>query len=299
MGKVGRRRATVALGATLLASAAFAAIAVAATTRLVFDQTTQSPNAKADAKATCPAGRWLVGGGFGLDPAYDPISGTGAQTLVQQSFPTTRRAWKVRSFASFGGTDSTLYSVGLCRRGKFTRESNAFPIAPVSELTVLAKCARAKWHIIGGGFRVSPAYDPSAGTGANVSVNESRRLNDVYWRVRAIRDGGAGDAHVRAYVLCERDSKGRIYDRRASVAAEDVGRYTATARCRGQMKVVSGGFKVRPLGTPGSAMSTGLFPWVSVSAPLPNKDGWTATIHNSIGPVPGGKLTVWAYCKNP
>ena len=37
-------------------------------------------------------------------------------------------------------------------------------------------------------------------------------------------------------------------------------------------------------------------PWVSVRAPLPSKDGWRATIHNDIGPVPNGKLTVYAYC---
>jgi hypothetical protein len=290
------RGATKALGAALLSSALLAAIAVAASTTKVIDSSTQSPNATAAARAACPLSRRVVGGGFALDPAFDPITSTGAQTLVQQSFPDSRFSWRVRSFAVFGGTDSTLYSVGLCRHEKPLREENGFPIAPATELTVLAKCPQANRHVSGGGFKITPRYDPATATGANVSVNTNMRESDVYWKVRAIRDSG-DDARVKAYAICDKDANGRVRTVRHSVDVPDVGTYTATAHCRGLTKVVSGGFKVRPLGTPGTAMSTGLFPWVSVSAPLLSKDGWTATIHNSIGPVPDGKLTVYAYCK--
>ena len=289
--------ATRALAAALIASALLAAFAVANTTK-VFDSTTQAPNATANATAVCGGSRYVVGGGFALNPPFDPVSSTGAQTLVQQSFPSDRKRWRVRSFAAFGGTDSTLYSVGLCRHVKPVHSDNGFPIAPATDLTVLAKCANANRHVIGGGFRITPRYDPATATGANVSVNTNMRESDVYWKVGAIRDAG-DDARVKAYAICDKDNNGRIRTRTDHVDVPDVGTYTATVHCRGLTKVVSGGFKVRPLGTPGSAMSTGLFPWVSVSAPLPSKDGWTATMHNSIGPVPDGKLTVYAYCQLP
>jgi hypothetical protein len=152
--------------------------------------------------------------------------------------------------------------------------------------------------VIGGGFRITPPYDPVTAAGANVSVNTNMRVSDVYWKVRAIRDFG-DDARVKAYALCDRDRNGRISTVQNHVDVPDVGTYSATAHCRGPKKVVSGGFKVRPLGTPGSAMSTGLFPWVSLSAPLPGNDGWKATVHNGIGPLPDGKLTVYAYCQVP
>jgi hypothetical protein len=284
------------LGAALLACALLAAVAVAARTTLVTDSSTQSPNATGTARAVCPLAKRVVSGGFALDPQFDPVALTGAKTLVQQSFPVARRAWRVRSFATAGGTDSTLYSVALCRRGKFLRRDNAFPIAAATNQTVRAKCGREKWHVIGGGFRITPRYDPGTASGANVSVHTNMRLRNAYWEVRAIRDFG-DDARVRAYVICDRDSRGKIRVERDSVDVPDIGTYTATARCGGATKVVSGGFKVRPRGTPGSSMTTGLTPWVSVSAPLPSKDGWTARVHNEIGPLPDGKLTVYAYCQ--
>ena len=293
------RRTIKVAGATIAAAGLMVAIAAAAVTTIETDSSTQTPNAAATARATCGLAKYVVGGGFALDPSYDPISGNGAHAQVQQSFPPNRKAWRARSYAIAGGTDSTLYSIALCRHVKPTREVNGFSIAPATDLTVLAKCGRKKWHVIGGGFKISPAYDPGTATGANVSVNTNQRVSDVYWRVRAVRDSG-DDATVRAFALCVRDrGNGKIVTVHKSVDVPDVGTYTATAHCHGLTKVVSGGFKVRPVGTPGSSMATGLFPWVTISAPLLSKDGWTATMQNTYGPVPDGKLTVYAYCQTP
>ena len=290
-----RLKATAAVVIALLLVVLLAAFALAARTTRVTGSGPASPDAVATATAVCPAGKRLVGGGFGLNPAYDPVSDTGAQSLVQQAFPGDRRAWKVRSFALAGGTESTLYSIGLCREGSITRRSLAAPIAAATHLPVRVKCPTNR-HVIGGGYRVVSPYDPATATGANVSIHTSRRLTEQVWLVGATRDFGE-EADVVAHVFCERDWATNVRSARGSVPAEDVGSYTATADCPEGTKVVSGGFKARPLGTPGSAMSTGLFPWISVNRPLLHKTGWTATIHNSVGSLPGARLTVYAYCK--
>ncbi len=290
-----RLRVLTAIAGPVLAAGMLASGAAAAPTTRVIGSGTQAPNAVATATAVCNGSKHLVGGGHALDPAYDPISGTGAQSLVQQSFPGSRDAMKVRSFATAGGSDSTLYSIGLCRKGSFTRPSNSLPIAAATHLAVRVKCPQNR-HVIGGGYSVISPYDPLTATGANVSIHTSRRISEQVWLVGATRDYGE-EATVVAHAFCERDFRGPVRAATASVPAEDVGAYTAVADCPDGTGVVSGGFKARPLGTPGSAMATGLYPWISINAPLPRKTGWVARIHNGIGPLPGATLTAFAYCK--
>jgi hypothetical protein len=294
LGRRRGRRTAAGLG-ILLAATLLGGAAMALATIRVIGSGTQSPNSVATATAICPAGKKLVGGGYALHPAYDPATATGAKSLVQQAFPGDRRAFKVRSFAVAGGTDSTLFSAGLCRTGSITRPANSLPISAATHLSVRVKCP-ANRHVIGGGFRVSSPYDPATASGSNVSIDTSKRLNDQVWLIGATRDFGP-ETSVVAHAFCERDFRGRVRSASGSVSAEDVGTYTASADCPAGTKVVSGGFRARPLGTPGSAMTTGLFPWISVNAPLPRKRGWTATIHNDVGPLPGAVLKAFAYCK--
>src|SRR4051812_37363922 len=157
--------------------------------RVLSSLRTQSPDAAASAKVQCPAGKQLTGGGYGLLPSYDPIALTGAQSLVQQGFPAGPRLWTVRSFATASGTDSRLYAAGLCRKGRITRRSTPYPIAAASHLVARVKCPTNR-HVVGGGFSVFPPYDPSTGTGSNVSVHTSRRLTTQQWLVGATRDYG-------------------------------------------------------------------------------------------------------------
>jgi hypothetical protein len=211
--------------------------------RRVVGSGTQAPDSRGVATAVCQDGSRLVGGGFALDPAYDPVAGTGAQALVQHAFPGDRR-------------------------GR---------------------------HATGGGWYVPAPYNPEDGSGARIAVHTSVRITKRSWLIGATRgDGFAGD--VVAHVFCDRNWRGTIAERKESVAADDIGRYSATAKCPRWTRVVSGGFKVRPLGTPGRVLTTGLFPAVSVNRPLLSNRGWTATVHNGAGPLPRGKLTVYAYC---
>jgi hypothetical protein len=265
-----------------------------ATTRVV-GSATQQPSSLVNGSAICPQGEHPSGGGFGLDPAFDPNSGNAVQALVQGSFPAANDGWKSNSFAIAGGSASTFYTFALCRSYSITVRTNAVPIAAATHQEVRAKCPQNR-HVIGGGYSVEPRYDPTTATGGNVAVDTSKRRNEHVWTVGATRDFG-DSASVVAHVLCERDFRGQVVQRKASVGAEDVGQYTAVARCPRFRRVVSGGFKAEPLGTPGNAMATGLYPWVSRNAPLPGKRGWLVTLHNDVGPLPGATLTAFAYCK--
>jgi hypothetical protein len=150
--------------------------------------------------------------------------------------------------------------------------------------------------VIGGGYQIRPSYDPVTDTGANVAVHTSKRVGDHYWEVGAIRDAGA-DAEVVAYAFCEADFFGDVRRETATVSADGAGAHLAVARCPGLRRVVSGGFEARPLGTPGSSMTTGLFPWISVNGPTPRRRGWAARVHNYIGSIPGATIKAYAYCK--
>ncbi len=288
------RNAALALSAALVAAALPAASAHAAT-RTVAESATLAPDSMVAATAGCPFGKFLAGGGFGLVPRYNPVDDTGAQPLVQQASPIDHRRWRSGAFSTFGGTDSTFFSVGRCDDRKSTRERNGAPITAATELTVGVKCP-TKRHVVGGGYRITPHYDTNTDTGANVSVHMSKRRNQQVWEVGFTRDFGE-DATVIAHAFCQRDIGPNVRSASDSVAAEDVGRYTAVADCPNFAEVLSGGFKAEPVGTPGSAMSTGLFPWMSLNGPLPQEDGWAATVSNDVGPLPGAELTAYAYCK--
>jgi hypothetical protein len=281
----------------LLAVAAVvpAADAGAVPTSIEYARTTQAPNDSAQVTARCPYGRrWVVGGGHVVFPAYDPVLMTGAQTMVQRSAPRTFRKWTVESFAIAGGTDSSLFAVAVCRREKVKQRSNTYPIAAATDQTTPSKCPTS-WHVIGGGYEVVSPYDPQTASGANVSIHSSRRIRQQQWHVGAIRDYG-NDAEVVAHSICERDIRSPVRFVRESASVEDIGRHRVIARCFADWKAVSGGFEVRPVGTPGSSLSTGLPPWVSINAPLPRRLGWGATLHTAT-PTPGATLDVWAYCK--
>jgi hypothetical protein len=293
---VKRRLAVVAV--TLAAAGAVSSPAAAFyPTTLEYGSSTQAPDSVVTGRAICDSPKRLVGGGFALDPAYDPIAGTGAQALVQQAFPGDRRGWKARAFALPGGTDSTFYTAAVCRKSDATRPSVAYPIAAATHLTATVAC-KPNRHVTGGGYMILPPYDPATATGSNVSVHTSRRIGRETWLIGATRDFGE-ESTVIAFAFCERDIRGPVSFAKESVDAEEVGQYSATAVCPAGEEIVSGGFRARPLGTPGSAMTTGLFPWISANGPPPDKSSWLATIHNSVGSLPGAKLTAFAYCKPP
>src|SRR5690349_11652493 len=239
--------------------------AASATTRVI-DPGTQAPNSRVNGSAICPNGEHPSGGGFGLDPAYDPNGGSAVKALVQGSFPAANDGWKANSFAIAGGNASSFYTVSLCRNYSITVRTNAVAIPAATHAVVRAKCPQNR-HVIGGGYSVAPEYDPATATGGNVAIDESKRYNEHAWQVGATRDFGE-NASVLAHVLCERNFRGTVVQRRGTVAADNTGQYTATARCPIGRRVVSGGFKATPLGTPGNAMATGLYPWISRNAPL-------------------------------
>jgi hypothetical protein len=223
--------------------------------------------------ARCPKGEHALGGGFSL-----PSHG-----IAQQSFPAGRR-WKLEAFNFEDGT-STMRAFARCeptgsgalkvvKRSKRTSE----PAVP----TVTAKCPRRS-HVVSGGYKVSPPFDPNGSDAGEIAVFESRRVSARTWRVKGENVGDA--TNLVAYALCRSNRHGST-SQVANSAVIAAAVTSVTAGCPAGTHSTGGGFKA-PL-PPGDRS-----PVVSASKPKGQRN-WTATYVAGTGE--SGKVVSYAYC---
>jgi hypothetical protein len=158
-----------------------------------------------------------------------------------------------------------------------------------------AKCPGGM-HVTGGGFSVSPVYNPAGGTGTKANVQISRPGGGKRW----VATAGASQVppsagSFTAYARCERNSLGKLAARRTSPtqAVGPSASQTESLVCPSGSHILFGGFGTDAPFTVSTPASSQL---VVVRSQRDTSRQWTVTGYNP-GPVTA-TMTAYFYCES-
>jgi hypothetical protein len=190
-----------------------------------------------------------------------------------------------RGFAILACLGAATLAVGIsAASGAKLKAESASVTVPVDELgTVAAQCTKGT-KAVSGGFE-SEFDSESTITSPFLEVNESRRDGRRRWETSAF-NGGASAGDLTSFAYC-RDQK---LTRATDTVVAPVGDFvTATAKCPGGTKVISGGFEGSPIDTVGTTPVL----YISESRRA-SKRTWEVSAHSNGNE--DGDLTAMAYC---
>jgi hypothetical protein len=254
------------------------------------------PGTQQSAKARCPKGRHMSGGGFTVAPTFNPAANSGTATVNLISHPAGRRSWQSGGAAfTTPSTAGTFTTIARCERnslGQIDKILTGSSTIPVSQsTTVELNCPRGT-HALTAGYAGSPAGSLTNKSAFRLQIVQSRRTTGRQWTIIAVNPAGApGPASLTTNVACEVNRKGGSVSEKSSLAAiANNGRTSSTASCTGKKHVVGGGFSVLPA----------VGPAVSIDQTQPvGKKSWQIGLYEFPGiTLPAGStLTTYAYCK--
>ncbi len=259
------------LTAMVFAAAATAALAAGGVSTASKSRTFVGTGAAA---APCPRGKRAVGGGFSV-----PVG-----AIAQQEFPAGGSRWRVESY-NLASSTGVMTAYARCEpkaKDKLKRVTKAKRSRDPATPVAVASCPRGT-HVLSGGFKVSPPYDPDGGDAGEIAVFESRRISTRKWRVSGINQGDP--TKLIAYAVCGDDSRGAV-SQAANDAVVSAQSTKVTAGCQAGSHTTGGGFKV-----PAGGASD--IPMARVSKPGGSRD-WIVTF---LTRGPTGKVFSYAYCE--
>jgi hypothetical protein len=176
-----------------------------------------------------------------------------------------------------------------------TRSASA-PFTQSSNATVTAACRKGT-HVTGGGFTVSPNFNPGTTTGLRSMNSTSHPASNKTWT-----SGGSAYATPPAsgtftgYARCEKDSAGKLAIRASSTATiTPASGQNMTFNCPPGTHVVSGGY---------AAASLGAFTFAAASARIvvlgSRRTGpgqWMISAFNNSNSPAAADLTGYALCE--
>jgi len=294
-------------GVAILAALGLLAVAPAAAKQQGGASTSSSPVALAPggqqiATAPCPKGKHVTGGGWSDSAPYSANGtnllgdDTGLRIVPLQSQPVTLSTWTAGAAAfTVPGTPGTYSSIARCESKSVSKIAvtaiRTDLVQPNSEGTIDTRCPGG-FHVLNGGFAVSPAGDLADPGAFRAKVAESRRVSANTWEVDVVNPAGvSAAATLNTNVICELNGKGiGISERTAAAPLVDNSRATATAACTGKTHTVGGGFLVNPK----------VGPAVDVDQMQPSgRKGWQVGGYENPGfsLPPGSTLNAYTYCR--
>ena len=296
------RGVTVAVVAVVLLAMAGEAMAKKARVTTASSPVALAPGGQQIATASCPKGTHVTGGGW-LDSAPYTANGTnplgddsGLRIVPLQSQPVTLSLWTAGAAAlTVPGTAGTYSAIARCESKSVSRiaittvRSDIVQVS--SEGTIDTRCPSG-FHVLNGGFSLSPAGNLADPAAFRAKVAESRRVAANAWEVDVVNPtGAASPATLNTNVICELNGKGvSLTERSAAAPLVDNSRVTATASCTGKTHTVGGGFLVNPK----------VGPAVDVDQMQPTgRKGWQVGGYENPGfSLPAGStLTAYTYCR--
>jgi hypothetical protein len=179
-------------------------------------------------------------------------------------------------------------------KGSVATASETAPLSSSQTQTASAKCPGGM-HVTGGGFAVSPVYNPAGSTGTKATVQVSRPDGKKRW----VATAGASQVPLSAgsftaYARCERDSLGRLAARRSpgSPVAPSAAQ-SQSLSCPHGAHILYGGFSTDlPFSVPNPASSQ----LVVVRSERVSTRQWIVTGYNPSLTVPA-TLSAYFYCE--
>lgn len=222
--------------------------------------TVESDGSVAKGSAACKAGREVVSGGF---------HARGGSPYLLSSYPAGGNGWR-SALRVFGpsGQESDLYA--YCSRAH-TSIRNASRETDSHVQSVTAHCRKGKVALGGG---------PSGGNGDSAYPFVSRRAGKRGWTAKySVFD----PATIGVKVVCA-GGRAPTVAKKTIAAGGAPDRYTATAACKGDQRVISGGFATDVPFDDGASFFNG-------SRKI-GKQKWQVKMTTQIE----SKLTAYAYC---
>jgi hypothetical protein len=262
------------------------------------------PGTQQAATASCAKRTHVSGGGFSVAPVYSangtdaPGDDTGSRSDQLQSQSTGNRAWTAGAAAfTTPPVAGTLSVIARCERnalGKLAVTLSGSSTIPDSQGTTTTLNCPAGTHVLTGGFAGSPPGNLADPGGQRLIIEESRRVSNSTWEVRAVNPLGAPSiATLFTNVVCERNGKRGVLENSAVVPIVDNGRTSSTVPCAGKKQhVVGGGFLVSPFTSPSPAVG------VDQHQPVGQRSWQIGLYEYPTFALPTGSLlTTYAYCK--
>lgn len=272
------RRFGIGMGLAVAALAATAGLALAGAGGVsVEKKSVPFTGESANVTAHCKHGDLVVGGGFS------------APELTQRSAPAGKSAWKVHG--TFGTVDGTLTSFAVCDGsvGRVKRVSHSKTLGTDEDGGVTAACPHG-WHVLGGGFAVSPPF--TGGPKGEIAPTSSKRRSARKWGTTGTNDGDP--TKLVAYALCSK--AGGISEESKTKPLAGSGTTTATAKCPRGTHLVGGGYE-DPRSDEFRSAPVGVRRWkTTTTANLPPKRSPTTEAGRK--GVITATVTSFAYCQD-
>jgi hypothetical protein len=185
-------------------------------------------------------------------------------------------------------------SPAAAAKGSVATASQTAPLSSSQTQTASAKCPGGM-HVTGGGFAVSPAYNPAGGAGTKADVQVSRPAGKKQW----IAAAGAFPAPISAgsftaYARCERNSLGHLAARRSP--GDPVGPSASQSEslsCASGTHILYGGFGTD---VPFSVLTPGSSELVLVRSQRISARQWVVTGYNP--GLAATTMNAYFYCES-
>jgi hypothetical protein len=238
------------------------------------------------ATATCPGKSRIVSGGF-QDLGHQE-SLTGPSDTAYSSLRVGRKAWRASADNFNLAVPGTLAVFAYCskeRSLKALKVRTASAIVPLNGSGVATARCPSGHKVVSGGFDF-PGFTHEPGPGA--FPFRSIKSGSRSWTVAADAGDNSGGTFV-AYAYCRKGGEGlKARSAQVGVPAAPPALAGATAQCKSDETVLSGGFDQIGFGVPGGQYS---FTYESLKVA---GRSWRAAAENFGGP---GTMRVYAYCQ--